>query len=129
MRQIDGLAAVVLRIIGPTEQGTISVAHGRADESRAIVGIQGNGAVEQIERFLQRRGGCHDRVCQRAQVEIVAGRVVGGPFGRAADFRMPDGRRDDTGHGERHLVLQREDVLQGVLEPLGPDLGAIIGVD
>ena len=38
------------------------------------------------------------------------------------EFGLADRRFDDTGDAERHLVLESEDILKGVLEPGGPDL-------
>ena len=49
--------------------------------------------------------------------------------GQAAGLDRFQGRLDDTGYGDRHLVLQLEDVFHETVEPVGPEMRAGHRVD
>jgi hypothetical protein len=56
-------------------------------------------------------------------------RVVCRPLGRAAGLGRFQGRLDDAGNADRHLVLKLEDVFQETVEPVGPEMRAGRRVD
>ena len=48
---------------------------------------------------------------------------------RAADLGGLQCRLDDAGDVDRHLVLEVENIFQGAVEAIGPEVGARFGLD
>ena len=64
-----------------------------------------------------------------AQVEVEGRQVVSRSVGRAADFRCLQGRLDDAGDADRHIVLKLENVFQGTVESVSPEIRSRRSVD
>jgi hypothetical protein len=66
---------------------------------------------------------------QRAKIQVERGQVVGRPVGQAPRLGHFEGRLDDTGDADCHLVLQRENVFEETVEAVGPEMRAGRRVD
>src|SRR5438477_11892491 len=66
---------------------------------------------------------------KRAQIEIVRSEVMRRTGSRTADFSGLQRRLDHAGDVDRHLILKIENVFQGAVETIGPEMGAGLGLD
>ena len=93
-----------------------------------VAGIPGDGVLEADDGALDPLLGPAVHGVQAAQVGVVGLEVRGVARGP----RLPGGadlRPQLGGHRLRDLVLDREDVVHLAVEPLGPDLVSVRGVD
>src|SRR5438477_11680940 len=66
---------------------------------------------------------------KRAQIEIVRSEVMRRTGNRTAYLSGLQRRLDHAGDVDRHLILKIENVFQGAVETIGPEMGAGLGLD
>jgi hypothetical protein len=96
----------------------------RLYQSRGVARITLDCLLQEVECpddpvFFPRKG---ER--ESTQVQILCSDVAGRSLGRSADFRSSQCRFDDPSHTDRHLVLQLENIFEGAVEALGPQMRA-----
>jgi len=62
-------------------------------------------------------------------MEVVGSQITGWSLQRSTDFSSLQGRLDDSGDADCNLVLELEYVLERAVETVGPEMGAVTGVD
>ena len=93
-----------------------------------VIRIELDRLLEQRKRLGHVGRGSGSDVRQRPQIQVIGVQAVGRLLPGTLDFRPLELGRDRADDVRRHLILKLEDVLQRPIEPIGPDMSAILAI-
>jgi hypothetical protein len=119
--KINRRVAVFLRlsVIDPIVIFEVDPVGGRQGESGTVARLAGNRLPKQVERPSEVLPLVRRSNRARTQIEIIDRQIVRRQIDRVTHLRGLQGRFDDAGDAERHLILKLEDVFKRAIEAVG----------
>ena len=112
---------------------TVGLAHHVAGQGQAVgrgvVGIELDGPIGELHRFVGGVAAPFLEARQRAHAGQVRVKAFGRPGPRAGDLGLPQLRDERPHDAVRHAILQLEQVVDPALEALGPQMRGSLRID